>query len=296
VKIFFIGKFVKMYDEEYIARSFEFLGHEVLRCEQSTQPNDIGNAIDKFKPDIVLYTKWERPPVLDKLFEIHQRRGMTTVCWLFDLYWGYPREYQIQTKKFFKSDFVFTTDGGHDLEWKMANVNHRTVRQGIYKNECYMLPVDNYVNNVVFVGSENPMYQERTNTILLLQELFTKFKWVGRHDTDETRSTSLNELYAETKIVVGDSYPSPRYWSNRVVETLGRGGFLIHRDVEGIKKEYPHLVTYNGTIGDLKNKIKYYLEHDKEREEIRQMNFQWVKDRYTMDKKCEELINHVNQA
>lgn len=293
MRIFFIGKFVKLYDEEYIARSFEMLGHEVLRCEQSKSPNDIGSAIEKFKPDLILYTKWERPAILDNLFKKLKREGVTTACWLFDLYWGYPREYQIQVKNFFKSDYVFTTDGGHGFEWGMAGVNHRTVRQGIYKDECYILPPEKQVNNIVFVGSESPVYQERTATMNFLEETFTKFKWVGRHNTDDVRGTELNELFAESKIVVGDSYPSPKYWSNRVVETLGRGGFLIHQDIEGIKKEYPHLVTYNGSHADLKNKIKYYLEHDKEREEIRQTNFRWVRDRYTMDKKCQELINHV---
>jgi len=296
MRILFIGKFVKLHDEEYIARSFESLGHTVFRCEQSTQPRDIGSILAKFKPDLVLYTKWNQPPELDSLFEIHRRQGMTTACWLFDLYWGYSREYQVHVHRFFKSDYVFTTDGGHDFEWKMAKVNHRTVRQGIYKDECFMLPPENYTHNVVFVGCESPIYQERTNTIKFLEATFTKFKWVGRNNTDEVRGKELNELYAESKVVVGDSYPSPRYWSNRVVETLGRGGFLIHREVEGLKAEYPHLVTYNGTMADLKNKIKYYLQHDKEREKIRQQNFQWVKDRYTMDKKCAELLNYVNQT
>lgn len=291
-KIFFIGKFQKIYDEEYIARSFEYIGHEVFRCEQHHSASDIGHAIDKFKPDIILYTKWDRPQELDGQFERLKREGVVTVCWLFDLYFDYSREYQVATKKFFRSDYVFTTDDGHGQRWEKLGINHQCVRQGIWRDECYMLPPEPHEYNVVFVGSESPVFIERTQLVEAIQQKFTKTAWFGRYNTDEMRGTKLNELFAKTKIVVGDSYPSPHYWSNRVVETLGRGGFLIHKATEGLSKEYPHLVTYK-TQAELFNKVKYYLEHDAEREDIRRLNFQWVKDRYTMDKKCAELISKL---
>lgn len=299
-KIFFIGKFTKLHDEEYIARSFEYLGHEVLRCEQSITPDDIGRSIEKTKPDIILYTKWDRPTSLDKLFTRLKREGVMTVCWVFDLYWGYAREHQIHTRNFFKSDYVFTTDGGNHEKWKEAGVNHFCVRQGIYRDECFLPPESNlvaanakpYEHNVIFVGSENPLYTERTERYRMVEEAFNKVAWFGRSDTDEVRGTKLNELFAKTKIVIGDSYYSPNYWSNRIVETLGRGGFLIHQEVEGLKEEYPYLVTYKrNNMTDLKNKIKYYIENNAEREKIAFANFQWVRDHYTMDKKCAELLN-----
>jgi len=293
-KIFFIGKFSKMHDEEYIARSFESIGCEVFRCPENHTPAEIKEALVRLSPDMLLYTKWECPRELDETISLLKRGGMVTVCWVFDLYWGYPREYQVHNKKFFRSDFVFTTDGGHDEQWRAVGINHRTIRQGIYKEECFLAPGQGFENDVVFVGSESPVYPERTNKVLLISQTFRRFAWYGRHDTDEARGTRLNEIFAQSKVVVGDSYPSPHYWSNRIVETLGRGGFLIHRDVEGLKKEYPYLVTYNGTDGDLINKVKYYIEHDKEREEIRQANFEWVRDNYTMDKKCQELLNYIS--
>jgi spore maturation protein CgeB len=118
--------------------------------------------------------------------------------------------------------------------------------------------------------------------------------WIGKNDANEMRGTALNYLYAKTKVVVGDSVISPNYWSNRVVETLGRGGFLIHKEVEGIKEEYPYLVTYTD-YGDLKAKITYYLAHDDERMEIIKKNYEWVLNNYTCDKKCAELIKLYEQ-
>lgn len=289
IKIAFVGKFNRLHDEEYIARSFEMLGHEVIRIPPHTMPNDIAMLLGYKRPDILLYCKWDYPP---QLTEAIKKAGTKTVCWLFDLYFDYQRELQVKTRRFFRSDYVFTTDGGHDKLWPKFGINHQCIRQGIYKEECFMLPTDNKYD-VAFVGSESPLYDERNKTMKWASENFD-FRWFGRHDTEEIRGIKLNKLFSETKIIIGNSVYSPHYWSNRIVETLGRGGFLIHQEVEGLREEYPHLVTYKrGDLVDLKSKIEYYLTHEKEREEIRVKNFEWVRDNYTMDKKCAELISKL---
>lgn len=294
-KIAFIGKFGRLHDEEYIARSFEFLGHIVIRIPQSSSPFDIKTTLEKYKPDFLIYTKWICPQIIEQSISKLKREGMKTICWLFDLYFGYHREYLVRNAKYFYSDYLFTTDGGHKIKWIEYGIKHICVRQGIYRDECVLLKNKKKEYDIVFVGSDNPLYPERK---LIVESLAKEFSlgWFGRKDTDECRGMDLNELYARSSIVIGNSYYSPHYWSNRVVETLGRGGFLIHQEVEGLKEEYPYLVTYKrGDIEDLKEKIHYYLSHPKERERLRKKNFEWVRDRYTMDKKCNELIQWVNQ-
>lgn len=291
MKIALVGKLQKFHDEEYIARSFEMLGHDVIRIPQNTTGDLVHRKIIQSKPDILLFTKWEYPKEVLPALERSKEWGMKTVCWLFDLYWGYEREYRVERSSYFKADYVFTTDGGHDDKWRAAKINHQCVRQGIYKAECVLL--DGTPEGVAFVGSENPFYPQRALLMHKLATELTGFKWYGRKDTDAVRGMDLNKLFARTKIIVGDSVYAPYYWSNRVVETLGRGGFLIHRDVPGLKEEYPHLMTYDGTYEDLRAKIDYYLTHEDERKQIVEKNFNWVKDNYTMDKKCEELINKL---
>lgn len=289
MKILFIGKFKHLHDEEYIARSFESLGHDVIRLEQSSDSMSVHRKIITSKPDVVLFTKYIADKYVKDAFEKGKEWGMKTVCWLFDLYWGYTREFRLKNDNYFKADYVFTTDGG-DHDWKSMGINHHVVRQGIYSSECVLLPFDEIKHDIVFVGTENPLYTERTKMVRELNA-----DWYGRKNSDQLRGMALNELYASTRVVIGDSYYSPHYWSNRVVETLGRGGFLIHRDVPGIKEEYPDLVTYDGTIEDLRAKIEYYKEHEDERREIISKNFNHVKNNYTMDKKCNELCQWINQ-
>lgn len=288
-RIVFVGKFQRLHDEEYIARSFEAIGCEVFRMEEHRDYMDVNNFVKAKNADILLYTKWDIHPETLRFCKLI---GVKTVCWVFDLYFDYTREYQVRNKTFFKSEYVFTTDNGHDDRWKERGINHYCVRQGIYAPECYMLPPNPDID-VVFVGSESPVYPERNSMMVNLSKHYN-FRWFGRRDTNEVRGEKLNILFSHAKIVVGDSYYSPHYWSNRIVETLGRGGFLIHKDVPGLKEEYPDIVTYDGTLEDLRAKIDYYLEHEDERREIVRRNFEKVKNEYTMEKKCKALLNYIS--
>jgi hypothetical protein len=289
VRIAYIGKFRKLWDEEYIARGFESLGHTVGRIDELTRLDHIQRDLLAFKPALVVWAKLQHPRA-DEIVAFCKANGFKTACWVFDLYWNYPRQGQLATPAF-KADHVFTTDGGEHPWSAYGILRHTCVRQGIHAPECYREPVPSEGKDidVLFVGSFNPSNSERNETLSRLAGAFA-LTWVGKDDSDECRGPKLNRLLARAKVVVGDSVYSPRYWSNRVVETLGRGGFLIHRDVEGIRDEYPSLVTYDGTYQDLKKKVDFYLAADDERERITQANFEWVRGRYTCEKKCATIL------
>jgi len=294
MKIAYIGKFNHLHDEEYIAQAFEYLGHTIIRIPISAGVQDMRVTLETHAPDIILFAKWNWPVDLEKTITELRRNGTKLVCWMFDLYFGYEREWQVKNFKMFKADYVFSTDGGHADKWKEYGVNHYCVRQGIIPSECYIAKTDREPKyEVVFVGSNNPLFPERKRINDEIAKEF-KFKWFGSFNSNEIRGIALNELYANTKIVIGDSFYSPNYWSNRVVETLGRGGFLIHQEVDGLKEEYPHIVTYKrGDIEDLKAKIRYYIEHDAERRALIQKNLNWVKENYTVTKKVEEILKII---
>ena len=62
----------------------------------------------------------------------------------------------------------------------------------------------------------------------------------------------------------------------------GRGGFLIHPKVRGLYDYIPQF-----EYGKEKEMIKYYLEHEKEREELRKIQF---KNCPTYDDRVVELL------
>jgi len=290
-RISLIGKFHHSYDEEYIARSFEMLGLEVQRISEHLITHQICGLIDGFDPDFVLWTKLsvsEPSKVRDFM------KKYKTVCWVFDLYFDYQREYRLKTHPAFTADYVFTTDNGHQKQFEALGINHRCVRQGIWHEQCYLEPI-NARDEIVFVGSENLHNKDRQRQLEFIQRNYpVEFRWYGRFNTHDVREERLNQLYSSAKIVIGDSVYSPFYWSNRVVETLGRGGFLIHQEVEGIKEEYPFLITYKrGDFNNLKDIINHYFLNEQERQSIIKKNLEWVKNNYTSEKKCQEILNFI---
>lgn len=290
MKIAYIGNFQKMWDEEYIARAFEELGHQVGRITEHDPK--ILQQIQWFAPDVVLWAKLRTPQAL-RVVDYCRRNKIKTVCWVWDLYWDYEnREHKIQTDPMFQADLVFTSDGGHQKQWESVGIKHKCIRQGIHEPECYREDAEKEYD-VVFVGSMNVFNSDRNSMISKIKEDFD-LHWFGKDNSDEIRGPKLNRLYGKTKIVVGDSVYSPNYWSNRVVETLGRGGFLIHQYVEGIEKEYPYLVTYKrGDYKDLKEKIGHYLQNPKEREALIEKNLQWVKENHLCKHRCKELCENL---
>lgn len=289
MRIAYIGNFDRMWDEEYIALSLESLGHTVGRIREF-RPRIVDDLIE-FKPDVVLWAKF-RVGYPDMVLKWCKDNNVRTVCWVWDLYWGYQREDFIRTKPMFRADLVFTSDGGHEQEWEDAGIKHKCIRQGIYEAECYREKGE-IEYDVIFVGTYNPYNKERNEMMEKVEKDFN-FHWFGRKDQNEIRGPKLNRLFGKTKVVIGDSVYSPHYWSNRVVETLGRGGFLIHQEVEGLKEAYPYLVTYKrGDYEDLNKKIKFYLRNSKKRELLIEQNLKWVKENHLCKHRCKELCQNL---
>lgn len=236
--IAYIGRFNFIHDEEQNAKALEKLGCKVVRFdEDSFNRNSFCNinTLLNLKPDFVFYAKLEVPG-RDESITTCKNAGIKTVSWHPDLYFGMPRQTEILTNNIFKSDFVFSPDGGNQERFKNLGINHHIIRQGIndedigFGNEIYDL-------DVIYIGS---IYtQERHDLVTNLQQRYgNRFTWLGAKGTNEVRGKYLSDVMTSSKIVVGDSYPSDYYWSNRLYEVLGRGGNLIHPYVAGVEKEY----------------------------------------------------------
>jgi hypothetical protein len=290
MRIGLVGSFKKLYDEEYIARAFEKLGHEVIRYESKESGyqqilNDNPDVVITVKRDL-LYGSWGS--LIGKI---------PTVFWLFDLYWGTPRENLIKRDWKFRSDFVFTTDSGNHDKYVKAGINHYVVRQGMIEEEAFIAEPDpKYPEEIVFVGTDNPWYPYRKELVDFLKRTYkSRFKRYG--DREIIRGTELNKLYSSAKIVIGDSVPTPGYWSNRLYDVLGRGGFLIFPQIEGLDKEYipgEHLITYkHGNRNELKEKIDIYLNQDLERERIRRQGFEHTLKNHLISNRCLQILKII---
>ena len=301
MRIVYIGSFTRIYDEEGIARSFEELGHKVFRYEESGYNHRTYLDILRDKPDFVLFAKLKIPMALRvPFYETMKSKGILTVCWIPDLYIGLGREAFIRPKvSIFQADHVFSPDGGHDKEWKEYGVNHHLLRQGIYAPECITVEGGEKQYDVAFVGTVNGEFQYRQE---LVRKLFikygTRFGWFGKYSDVHIRGSELSKLISSTPVMIGDSVYSPRYWSNRIYETIGRGGFIIHPNIPGLEEEftyYKHFIPYDyGDWDGLFEKISYYLTHENERKHIAKMGQEYVKGNHTLAHRCKTLLTFVS--
>lgn len=168
-----------------------------------------------------------------------------------DRFWdltAHGRENQIFGEPFFRVDMLFTADGGNQDRWAAAGVCHRWLPPGVSERWCQPgMFRDEYASDIAFVGSWDGGYhkewQHRFDLVNWLDKTYGKqVKFWPKPGHHAVRGLELNDLYWSTKVVVGDSCLVPRadgspithYCSDRIPETLGRGGILLHPHVEGI--------------------------------------------------------------
>jgi hypothetical protein len=289
MKILYVADFKYHYSTEtYIESAFLNQGHEVSRAMPS-KPLDLALRALAKKPDLILVGKREVAWMGSFLREC-KAVDVTTATWMFDLFFGYRSSRPIQMRL---SDLLFSTDGGHDKEFadlRSGMAPHITLRQGVDRGEREY-HVRRQLQDCAFFGT--PHYTWRATYLRRLRQAYGK-RFVLH---DRYRGIALNMRLAECKVVIGDSYPSPNYWSNRVYETIGRGGFLLHPPTDGLDVEFTageHYIECPREWNEAKDCIDYWLDssRDKRREEIRRAGFDHC-GRYTYDHRVQELLDHV---
>lgn len=238
--------------EVHVAGSLRQLGHTVVQLQEDEL--DWGQlARVAAGANVLLWTRtWPAAmdvvvPALDRLRE----QGVPSISYHLDRWWGLDREHQVADQPFFHTDLVVSPDGGSDHRWAEAGVNHLFLPPGVFGPECGHVPPDprRYPHEVVFVGSHPYPHPEwepyRTELIETLADYFgPRFGVYPQRRSGGSRPVrgkALQTLYATAKVVVGDSClagGATHYWSDRIPETLGRGGLLIHPEVIGLDEWY----------------------------------------------------------
>ena len=272
VKIIYIDKFDHFFfSGNYITAAFNALGVNVIKVSLETSLNRIKQIITTNRPDFVLCGKGA--DYFGVLLPWLNQQNILVAHWSFDRLFYLDREKTIISKrKIYLSDLVFTTDGGCDERWKKEfGVNHITLRQGLHVPDHQWVDPIPKDFDIIFIGS---VYNEYRNQLVkfLSTTYGNRFKVFGASERsqDQIRGLDLNVLLRSVKIVVGDSLPGDYYWSNRLYEQRGRGGFLLHPETVGMDQEFEigkELVLFpRHDMNKLQKIIDYYIEHDTERE------------------------------
>lgn len=311
MKIVFLGNFQVPYtSENHYANTLEQLGHKVLRLQEPIVTTD-RILQESMNADMFFWVHthgWDlkghrtMAEVLRKL----RGRNIPTVAYHLDLYMGLRRWNEYHDHDYFKVEHFFTVD---KLMADWLNDNTDTVGHylpaGVYEPECYIAEKDDRFDfDVVFVGSKkyHPEWSYRPKLIDWLQRTYGKrFGHFGNDGIQMVRGNELNRVYASAKVVVGDTlcidFTYPEYWSDRIYETTGRGGTMIHPFIKGLDTQFvdrKELLFYQyGDFADLKTKIDELISDNKYREQMRIAGHERTKRDHTYTQRLQTIIDTV---
>lgn len=310
LRIAYLGNFEPEHStENHVRQAWERSPHDIVAVQEG-DPVALRNLTNQVKDfDLVLWTRtgsladrvgyraqWE-------LLAAADRAGVPTVGFHLDRWWGLDREPMVWTEPFFRCSTVITADGGHQEEFAKVGVNHVWLPPAVSLTECELGDQNTrFSSELTFVGSWRPGYHaEWTHRPELIAWLTRKYrnriKFWPEFGGEQIRGQNLRDLYASAKVVIGDSClvgGVTHYWSDRVPETIGRGGFLIHPFVEGIQEHFvpaEHLVTWEiGKWQDLKFQIDRALADPTWRQEVARRGREHVIANHTYDVRVNEII------
>lgn len=310
--------------EVHLARELERLGHDVVRVQEP--PGGVSSlqwsgfkaelqhrvyaASDKMA-DLFLWTRtWGLPPEATAFWAELESAGVVTASYHLDLYLGLERESRMASDPFWTTQHVFTPDGdpGSAERFQALGINHHFSPPAVVSDECQPGTFrPEFAHDVVFVGSAgtryHPEYPFRRELLAwLYQEFGDRFRHYGLGGgIEHIRDGDLNDLYASSKVVIGDSLSLPgrtRYVSDRPFETLGRGGFLLMpwtTSTEFMEKELgftdSHLRWYYpNDPSHLRTVINHYLEAPVERALIAETGQRFVRTNHTYKHRLKAAI------
>jgi spore maturation protein CgeB len=309
--IVFLGNFrVDYTTESHHVKTLQSMGHKVIKLQETEAKSEEILATAR-KSDLFIWVHthgWKTPGRLTMSNVLKQLKNekIPTMTYHLDLWFGLKRQKDLSSDPVYKEIGHFFTVDSKMADWfnKKTDVKGHYIPAGVFDKEATYKPTKILSHEVVFVGSKryHPEWKYRSQLIDWLQATYDKrFEHWGNDGIKTIRGKNLNHLYASTKIVVGDTlcpnFSYPDYWSDRVYETLGRGGFIIHPYISGMEKEFTdkeHLVFYEyKNFKQLKELIDYYLEHDEEREQIRLAGHNLVKEKYTYKNRWEQILKEL---
>lgn len=321
MNIVFLGNFgVDFSSESHYLKTLRDLGHTVYPLQEG-KTNSSQILKRAVEADLFLWVhthEWVTEGMAEVL-EILKEEGVPTVGYHLDLWLGIEREKDLRTDPYWNIEYFFSVD---QLMVDLLNTTEGMPKAfflpaGVFKNECYISQNHRpeYKYDVVFTGSGNyhKEWPYRKELILWLRNNYgDRFGHFGSGGEPNVRGQDLNDLYANAKIVIGDTlckgFNYPYYLSDRIFEVTGRGGFIIHPYIKGIgnlfelgkvnKYTYDtdkmEIATYEfGDFEHLKYQIDFFLKNENEREKIRLAGHERTKQDHTYHNRMKYILETI---
>lgn len=117
----------------------------------------------------------------------------------------------------------------------------------------------------------------------------------GKFGNGEIKDSDVNSLYSSVKIAPAISEPHTQVYGidlpERVFKASIAGAFVIADNTPSIRNYFGEELPIAKNPGDLIDKIKYYLKHEDEREELRKLQKERVLNNHTYIHRIKNMLN-----
>lgn len=298
MKIVLLGNHgVPFSTESHHAWTWEHMGHQVVRLQQNkATTEEVVRACEGAQLFQWTVTHgWSTPGQMSEqqMLDRIKAMGVRTFSYHLDYYFGLNsndrRDQRVGQHPSWKVDTFFSTDGGHEEQYRARGVKHVWLPPGVVEYGCFEGTFQkSLASDIGFAGSVgyHPEYPFRPKMVAELTKRYgSRFRVYQGY-----REKPLNDLCASVKILVGDHVFAgcPKYWSDRLPEQTGRGGFLLYPRTEGMTIP---TATYNPQdLDDLFQKIDHYLVDEADREMTRKKAFEHVRAHDTYTHRLAEVL------
>jgi len=306
----------------YMIAGMQKLGYEVIGYDYRSHDHyesEILEIIENRKPGFVFTLKGEK--LSPRFISVCKQKGCTTILWLTTSIfedWMPPvakaHDYVVTNTEDLK--WIFTSYGVKNVKWLpqgFAPEFFGVDGQEIHKRETF------YAEAAMIGSMGCPIYKRRCELVTLLRKNSVDIKWWGPRLSRQLknipyflggvhRSWAGKEVYMKdfadvirnVKIFVGQDADIPvsgLYLSNRIFAVTGCGGFYLGRKTPGIEAafEIGKEVEVFESTKDLLEKVKFYLEHDDQRERIAHAGRQKVLTSYTYRQQMEKIFDWITE-
>jgi hypothetical protein len=271
-RIAYIGNFAPARStENALAYGLRQHGVQIVEIAQDslTRENPViwARKIARADYAAVLYTRTHSSTALDRrwtrAWRYLEEHGLATASYHLDVFVGLRRHGMGQPGKWadplFTTGTVMTPDPALEEQITTGQTRHvwAPPAADMRDSDPDGTPDPELAGKVVFVGSlygtpsHHGQYPFRAELLGWLQATYRdRFYWYGNNTAlGPRRGRDLWDIYASDCVIVGDSCFAatdggrPYYWSDRIPETLGHGGLLLHPDVAGLAEQHPALST-----------------------------------------------------
>jgi hypothetical protein len=290
MKIIYVGKHGSggNDDEGAIHHALEKLGHMVYRVRE-----DVGKLAHRMNGDFLLFHKW------NDIVGITRMR-MPKVFWFFDLV-DYPdavikdrcsRRISWMERTIPIVDMGFCTDG----DWVQRDTSGKLfwLPQGVDERMLVLNRTRFGGIPILFTGIKNGGTQRES----FVKEMESTYGSDFVHIKSGIYQEQLVETIGNSQIVVAPDAPvTNSYWSNRVYNTIGMGGFMVHPYCKKLTVSYKDEseIVYYKDRGHLHSLIRYYLNKPEECKTIARQGAQHTARNHTYRNRCELLISIVKE-